>query len=413
MSKRVVVTGVGMVSPLGVGKEAFFSRLFKGDCGISEIQSFDTSRFPCRMGAEVIQFNPKEFISSQNLRKMDRISRFAVASARMAMEEAGLKVDTSNRDRIGIVLGVAHGSIDVSIQFAKALFTDGPGMVYPILVPNTVMNAPAGHTSIELGFRGVNSTVNHNEASAETAIAYATAEIMKGTADVMLAGGVDIVAEFFYDVMVHFKALSGANGGEEKARPFDINRNGFIIGEGAGIICLESLEHARARGAIPYCEVKGWGMSSSPSTLTDWPSDPKGPILAIMRALRSSGIGPDSIDYICASANGGKRLDILEAEAIGNVFGERGERPYISSIKGAIGESFSSGGIRATSLAISIKEGLVPPTLGLRDPIKPLSFVVDKGKMSLIRNGLLNGISSGGTYISLVFAKMEDGEEKI
>ena len=313
MSRRVVVTGVGMVTPLGVGKNTFSQKLFKGDSGIRSITSFDTSRFPSSLGAQVSDFNPQDFISRKNLRKMDRLSRMAAASSRMAIDDAGVNMDAINRDRMGIILGTAYGSTDVSVQFAGILFDEGPRMVSPSLVPNSVMNAPAGHTSIELNFRGINSTVNHHEASAETAIAYAAAEIKRGSADVMLTGGAEIISEFFFEILNRFRALSTAKEGPEEARPFDTMRNGFVAGEGSGILCLEDMEHAEARGATLYCEIVGWGMSSYPSPSTDWPSDPKGPVLAITRALKSAGIGPDEIDYICASANGGRNLDILEA----------------------------------------------------------------------------------------------------
>lgn len=407
MSRRVVVTGVGMVTPLGAGKDTFYRKLFRGDSGISPITSFDTSRFSSKLGAEVSDFRPKEFVSLKNLRKMDRLSRMAAASARMALEDAGVTVDTANRDRVGIVLGVTYGSTDVAARFARVLFNDGPRMVNPILVPNTVMNAPAGHTSIELGFRGVNSTVNHHEASAETALAYAAAEIKRGSADVMLAGGADIISEFFFEILTNFRALSPVNGGPEGARPFDSLRNGPVAGEGAGILCLEAMDHARARGANAYCEIAGWGMSASSSPLTDWPSDPKGPVLAITRALESAQITPAEIDYISASANGGRKLDRLEAEALSAVFGGEKQRPLISSIKGAVGESFSSGGIRAAAMAMSIKNKVIPPTLGLESPIKSLQFVLNKKKEAQVNFGLVNGFSSGGTFASIAMRKLD------
>jgi 3-oxoacyl-[acyl-carrier-protein] synthase II len=407
----VVVTGIGMVTPLGAGKDTFYRKLIRGDSGISPITSFNTSRFSSKLGAEVSDFNPKEFVSLKNLRKMDRLSRMAAASARMALEDAEVTVDTANRDRVGIVLGVTYGSTDVAAQFASILFTDGPMMVNPILVPNTVMNAPAGHTSIELGFRGINSTVNHHEVSAETAIAYAAAEIKRGSADVVLAGGADIISEFFFEILTNFRALSPVNGGPEGARPFDSLRNGPVVGEGAGILCLESMEHARARGANAYCEVAGWGLSAAPSPLNDWPSDPKGPILAISRALESAQITPGEIDYISASANGGRNLDRLEAEALSAVFGGEKQRPLISSIKGAVGESFSSGGIRATAMAMSIKEKVIPPTLGLKNPVKSLQFVLNKKKEAQITFGLVNGFSSGGTFAAIAMRKIDINNE--
>jgi 3-oxoacyl-[acyl-carrier-protein] synthase II len=407
MSRRVVVTGIGLVTPLGVGKTIFSKKLFQGDSGISPIDSFDTSRFPSDLGAQVSDFSPADFISRKNLRKMDRLSRMAAASSRMAIDDSRVNLDTINTDRMGIVLGTAYGSTDVSVQFAGTLFDEGPRMVSPSLVPNSVMNAPAGHTSIELKFRGINSTVNHHEASGETAIAYAASEIKRGSADVMLTGGTEIISEFFFEILNRFKALSGSHIGPEKAKPFDTKRNGFIVGEGSGILCLENMEQAESRGATPYCEIVGWGMSAYPSPPTDWPSDPKGPVLAMTRALESAGIDPDKIDYICASANGGKKLDILEAEALSSVFAAKRKGPYISSIKGAVGESFSSGGLRAAATAISIKEKLIPLTLGLKNPIKPLRFVLDKKKDAQINFAMVNGFSSGGTFVSIILKSLQ------
>jgi 3-oxoacyl-[acyl-carrier-protein] synthase II len=435
MSERVVISGVGMVTPLGMGKKAFSRRLFRGDSGISPITFFDTSRFFSKLGAEVHGFIPKDFISVKNLRRMDRISCMTAASARMATEDASFGIDSSNRDRVGIILGVSYGSTDVAAQFASILFTEGPR---PILVPNMVINAPAGHTSIELGFRGINSTVNHREASAETAIAYAAAEIKNGRADVLLAGGADILSEFFFAIMTHFKAVSPVDDGAEGARPFDKQRNGPVIGEGAGVLCIESMDHAVTRGATPYCEIAGWGLSSSPSSPTDWPSDPGGPILAITRALESAKITPGDIDYISASANGGRKLDRLEVEALSEVFAGEKRKPFISSIKGAVGESFSSGGIRTAAMAISIREQTLPPTLGLENPIKsgfrgrqpidilagsgvslcplppepcipiqPLRFILNIKKEARINYGLVNGFSSGGTFISIVLKRID------
>ena len=208
------------------------------------------------------------------------------------------------------------------------------------------------------------------------------------------------ISEFFFEILNRFRAISPVNEGPEEARPFDTKRNGFVVGEGAGILCLEDMAHAEARGCHPYCEIVGCGMSAYPSPPTDWPSDPKGPVLAMTRAIESAGIGPDEIDYISASANGGRKLDILEAEAISSVFSA--ERPFISSIKGAVGESFSSGGIRAAAMAISIKEKAIPVTLGLKNPIKPLEFVLNKGKKAQVNFGMVNGFSSGGTFVSII-----------
>ena len=215
-------------------------------------------------GRRSARFQPRDFISVKNLRKMDRLSAMTTASVRMALDDAGITIGEANRDRIGIVMGTAFGNTELKVQSARILFTEGPGMVNPIHVPNTVMNAPAGHASIELGFRGVNTTVNHQAVSAETAIAYGAMEIRRGAADVILAGGADILSPFFYEALTRFRALSPTDGGAEGARPFDRTRNGPVMGEGCGIVCLEAGDLARERGAAPYAEVTGWGLSFVP-----------------------------------------------------------------------------------------------------------------------------------------------------
>lgn len=409
MNRRVAVTGVGMVTPLGVGKEAFAERLFRGETGIAQIAGFDTSRFPSHLGAEVKGFSARDFISLKTLRRMDRLSQMATASARLALEDAGIVVNEANRDRVGILLGTAFGATDVKTHCARILCTDGSGAVNPILVPNTVMNAPAGHASIELGIRGVNTTVNHHAASGETAIVCAAMEIQRGAADVVLAGGADILSDFFFEALIRYRAVSPLDGGAEGARPFDRRRNGPVIGEGAGIICLESLDRARERGAVPYCEIAGWGLSASPAGPTGWPEDPRGVILAMDRAVRSSGLAPGDIDVIQAAANGGGNPDRIEAEACSRFFSSPA-RPLVTSMKGTVGESFSSGGIRAAALALFIREGKVSHTLGLTDPIGQLNVVTGTSVEAAIRCGLLNGISYGGTNVTVIFKKtLPDG----
>jgi 3-oxoacyl-[acyl-carrier-protein] synthase II len=411
-AKRVVVTGIGMVTPLGIGKEEFGRRLFAGDCAIDTIKTFDTGAFPSHLGAEVTNFNPRDFISVKNLRRMDKIALMTAASARMALEDARIKITDENRDRVGIILGTAFGATDVTVQFAGTLLTKGPALVNPILVPNTVMNAPAGHTSIELGFRGVNTTVTHFAVSAETAIAYAVAEIRRGTADFILTGGVDILSKFYYESLTRFHALSPQNGGPEVCRPFDMDRNGVIAGEGCGIICLESLQSAIARGRKPYCEIKGTGMGSSPTTPTGWPENIDGIRRTFSRALKNAGSDAASIQAVFAAANGSKVLDATEAQVYEEIFAGSGKKPLITSLKGAIGESFSGGGIRACALALSLEKNMLPPVVGLTKPLRPLAFVAGEKKDIKINNAALAGISFGGTYAYLIFGNCQNGEAK-
>jgi 3-oxoacyl-(acyl-carrier-protein) synthase len=411
-ARRVVVTGIGMVTPLGIGKEEFSRRLFAGDCAIDTIKAFDTGSFPSHLGAEVTNFTPRDFISVKNLRRMDKIALMTAASARIALENAEIQITDENRDRVGIILGTAFGATDVTVQFAGTLLTEGPAFANPILVPNTVMNAPAGHTSIELGFRGVNTTVTHFAVSAEMAIAYAVAEIRRGTADFILTGGVDILSKFYYESLTRFHALSPQNGGPEACRPFDMDRNGAIAGEGCGIICLESMQSAMARGRKPYCEIKGTGMGSSPTTPTGWPENTDGIRKTFTRALKNAGTTAADIQAVSAAANGGKVLDATEAQAYAEIFADSVKKPLITSLKGAIGESFSGGGIRACALALSLEKNILPPVVGLTNPLRPLAFVAGEKKEIEINNAALAGISFGGTYAYLIFGSCQNGEAK-
>lgn len=403
MDRRVVVTGLGMVTSLGTGKDAFASALWRGDTGIRDIEGFSTQGCPSHLGAEIRGFEPRDFVSLRHLRKMDRLSAMAAASARMALDDAGIKIGEGNRDRIGIIMGTAFGNTELKVRSARVLFTEGPGMVNPIHVPNTVMNAPAGHAAIELGFRGVNTTVNHLAVSGETALIYGSMEIRRGAADLILAGGADILSPFFYEALTRYRALSPTDGRGEGAKPFDRARNGPVLGEGCGVVALEAEALARKRGAVPYAEVTGWGMSASPAPPTGWPADPRGFILALERALSMAGVAPGDIDCIQAAGNGGANPDALEAEAYGRVFGSGGPGPLITSLKGAAGEVFASGGIRAAALCLGLKAGIIPPIVGLRTPLSPLPFVIGAARRREMGCGLLSGISFGGTYACLVF----------
>ena len=406
-NRRVVITGLGMVTPIGIGKEQFSARLFQGDSGIREIAAFDTSRLVSHLGAEVRDFNPLDFISAKNVRRMDRLSQLSVASARLAVEDARMVIGMENRDRVGIILGTAFGPTDLKICCTRILFEQGPSRINPSLVPNSVLNAPAGHTSLELGFRGVNTTVNHQATSGESAIVYAAMELQRGTADFILAGGADILSDFYFESLVRLRAVSPNDGGAEGARPFDMKRNGPVAGEGCGIVCLELLAHALERGAVPYCELTGWGMSSAPSNPIDWPQDDKGVILAMQKALKMACLSPPDIGTIQAAGNGGKNPDAIEAKALAAAFRTNSPGPIVSSVKGALGECFSSGGMRAAVLALSIKEGKVPSTPGLMNPIVPLNFTMGRFKEANIHHGLLNAVSHGGTNVSIIMSRVQ------
>jgi 3-oxoacyl-[acyl-carrier-protein] synthase II len=228
---------------------------------------------------------------------------------------------------------------------------------------------------------------------------------------VIFAGGSDILSPFFFEALTRFRAVSPEDGGAEGARPFDRRRNGPIAGEGCGIVCIEAGEIARERGAVPYAEVTGWGLAASPAPSTAWPVDSRGFLIALERALRMAGVAPAEIDLIQAAANGVRDPDAMEAAAYGKLFGG-GAQPLITALKGATGENFASGGIRAAALALSLSEGIVPPVVGLTDPLAPLPFVVGSPLHRPVRRGVLSGISYGGTYACLVFEKSRPVGEK-
>ncbi len=408
--RRVVVTGLGIVSPLGINKELFFEDLCAGKSGIHEIRNLHVDGRSCRLAAELTDFNPADLLSSRNLRKMDRLSRAAVCAARLAMEDAGLRLHAGNRERAGMVLGTAFGNTALTAELAETLFREGPRYVNPFHVPNTVMNAPAGHSAIELGFRGVNLTVNHKEVSGEAALALAADAVERSEADIMFAGGADILGPFLLLSLNRFRALSPDDNGEEKARPFDVRRNGFIAGEGAGVLCLESLESASDRGRTPLAEIVGRGLGASPCSLTGQPSDPAGSTLTMERAVRFAGIDPSMVDYVSASANGGRHGDLTEAAALRFFF--EGRSPLISSLKGALGESFSSGGLRAAALVQSLRTGRIPPCTGLSTPLNSLEYVLQPKHAPHLEYALLNGNASGGTHVSIVFRRWTEKSDR-
>ena len=409
MSDPIAVSGIGIISPLGISLASFAPRLFAGDSGIAPLTLFATGEGGPRLAAQVDGFRPQDHLRPATARRMDRLSQMVAAAARMAQDDAGLMIDAGNRDHIGVTVGTCFGGTDVAATFGKVLFDEGPRRVNPILVPNTVMNAPAGHLAIELGVRGVNTTVNHREVSAETAIGHGAALLRRGRAAAIFAGGGDILSPFAMTVFARFAALSPGDGGEEGAFPFDRRANGLVLGEGTAMLCLEPLSRTRARGGRPYCLLAGCGMASAPAPATGWPTSPEGSVLAMQRALAAAGIEAAQVDVVCASANGAPALDRLEAQAIAQVFA--GSRPRVVAEKGALGEGLSSGATRAAAMALSLRDQRLAPVVGLSQPIADFDFV-RKGDVEKrpLRYGLVNGIAAGGTFVALVFKALAEGE---
>jgi 3-oxoacyl-[acyl-carrier-protein] synthase II len=401
---RVVITGLGIVSPIGVGKEEFWRNCLQGASGIRPIQRFDVSSYRSRLGAQLPEIDFKAFIKPANLRRMDRIGKMVVSAVRLAIDDSNLELSTEDSNRMGISIGTGLGSSDTVDQFFRSLLKEGPTGAAPLLFQTAVPNAIASHCSIEYGIKGPNLTFSHKETSTEMALAYAYHLLREGRADILFAGGGDELSEPLYHVYSMLGALSPGRGkGKEGMRPFDKNRNGIVLGEGGGILVLETLDHAEKRGARIYAEMVGVGLAGSTDGLLRY--DVNGDSIA--RTMSMAAADLSSVDYISAAANSTPGLDRSEALAIRKIFGGRAKEISVSSLKSMLGEFDGSGGIRATAMALALYHGEIPPTIGTEhlDPECALDVVLHKSRKGEIRSTLLNGCSNGGSNISISFKR--------
>ena len=404
MSHRVVITGLGIVSSIGLGKEAFWENCLQGISGTKPIQGFDVSSYHSRLGAQLPEIDFKSFIKPANLRRMDRIGKIVVSAVRLAIDDSGLNLKEEDSNRLGISIGTGLGSSDTVDQFFRSLLKEGPIGAAPLLFQTAVPNAITSHCAIEYGIKGVNITFSHKESSTEMAMTFAYHLLKEGRADVIFAGGGDELSEPLYHVYSMLGALSPGKGkGVEGMRPFDQNRNGIILGEGSGVLVLETLEHAKERGAKIYAEMAGVGLSGSTDGVLRY--NLKGDSIAKAMSLATEEL--QTVDYISAAANSTHDLDWAESLAIKKVFGKRVKEISVSSLKSMIGEFDGSGGIRACGLALALYHGMIPPTIGIEhlDPQCDLNVVLGQSKKNEIRSALLNSCSNGGSNISLWFKK--------
>jgi len=404
MNHRVVITGLGMVSSIGVGREVFWENCLRGVSGIKPIQGFDVSSYRSRLGAQLPEIDFKAFIKPANLRRMDRIGKVVVSAVRLAIDDSGLNLKEEDSGRMGISIGTGLGSSDTVDQFFRSLLKEGPIGAAPLLFQTAVPNAITSHCAIEYGIKGVNITFSHKESSTEMAMTFAYHLLKEGRAEVIFAGGGDELSEPLYHVYSMLGALSPGRGkGVEGMRPFDQDRNGMVLGEGSGILVLETLEHAKKRGAKVYAEMAGAGLSGSTGGLLRY--NLKGDSIARSMTLAANDL--QTVDYISAAANSTPDLDGGEALAIKKVFGKQAKEISVSSLKSMLGEFDGSGGIRACGLALSLFHGMIPPTVGTEhlDPQCDLNVVLGQPKKKDIRSALLNGCSNGGSNISLWFKR--------
>jgi 3-oxoacyl-[acyl-carrier-protein] synthase II len=412
-TKRVVVTGVGMITPLGVGVQESWDGLLAGRSGIRKITHFDASNFPTQIAGEVEGFSAEDYIESKEIKKMDRFIHLAVAAASISLADSGLKITDENAERVGVTVGSGMGGLHAIEHYHSVLLEKGPKRITPFFIPMLIVNLAAGQVSIRAGAKGPNSAVATACATGSHSIGDAFKIIQRGDADAMIAGGTEsVITPLGIGGFNAMKALSTRNHEPEKAsRPFDINRDGFIMGEGAGIVILESLENAMARGAKIYAELIGYGMTADAYHITSPSPGGEGAARCMKMALKDGRIDPLDVNYINAHGTSTKYGDELETHAVKTVFGEHAYKIAVSSTKSMTGHLLgAAGGVEAVITVLSVHNNIVPPTINLDnpDPECDLDYVPHKSREMVVEYGLTNSFGFGGTNACLLFKKFRD-----
>lgn len=413
-NQRIVVTGIGVVSPIGNTLDAFWESLAKGRPGISYNDLVPNYRdYPCHTAGLVREFDPRAFIEMKEARRMSRTSHFAVAAGRMALEDSGLKVSAGNADEIGVVLGCGSTALPETEQTMRLMLAKGGSKVSPFYITSALPNMPACQLSIQLGLRGYNSTISTACAASAQAIGEAAEVLIRGDAEVILAGGAEApISELSLASFCALRALSTLNDDPARAsRPFDATRDGFVPAEGAAVLVLETLAHAKARGARIYAELLGYGVSSDAYHVTAPDPVGDGAARAISRALRRAKLGPQQIDYINAHATSTPAGDASETRAIKSIFGEYASTVAISSTKSMTGHlTGAAGALEAAATILALKHGLLPPTINYEepDPECDLDYVPNVARKADIQIALSNSFGFGGQNAALVFRKHQE-----
>lgn len=413
MSRRVVVTGLGAITPLGTGTQKTWEALLKGVSGIGPIDRFDVSAYGCQIGALVRDFDPHDYLERKDAKRMARFSQLAVAGATMALEDAGLHVTPETAKRTGCLLGVGLGGLATIEENHAKLLHSGPDRVSPMLWPMMIPNMAPGQVCLRFGLHGPNSVVSTACAAGTHAIGDAYRLIQRGDADAMLTGGCEAaVTPLSLAGFCNMRALSSRNDDPQRAsRPFDADRDGFVMGEGGGILVLEELEQAQGRGASIYAEVIGYGMSADAYHMTQPDPEARGVVLCLQRTLQDAGIEPHEMDYINAHGTSTPYNDRCETLAIQEVFGEHAYRLAVSSTKSMTGHLFGgAGGVEAVFSVMSIAHSVMPPTINLEtpDPDCDLDYVPNKARYQPVRVAMSNSFGFGGTNASIIFAKYQE-----
>jgi 3-oxoacyl-[acyl-carrier-protein] synthase II len=410
--RRVVITGVGAVTALGQTAEAIWKACLAGCSGVSPITSFDATQFATRFAAEIKEWDPVPFFASRkDAKRGDRFAQFAVAAARMALQDSGMEITDANRDRVGVYVGSGIGGLATIEEAHTTLVERGPGRISPFLIPGIICDMGAGMVSIELGARGPNACITTACATGTNNIGDAYQIIRRGDADAMLAGGTEAcITPLGIAGFCASRTLSQRNDAPERAsRPFDKERDGFVMGEGAGVVVMETLESAVARGASIYAEVIGYGMAGDAYHITAPPSDGHGAIRAMRSALQNAGIAPTDVDYINAHGTSTELNDKTETVAIKAVLGDHAYKIPISSTKSMTAHLIgAAGAIEAIFCALTIREGVVLPTINYEtpDPDCDLDYVPNQARKVDVRVAMSNSFGFGGHNATIVLRKL-------
>jgi 3-oxoacyl-[acyl-carrier-protein] synthase II len=412
--RRVVITGLGVVTPAGNDLATFWKSLIEGKSGIRKIQAFDTTDYDCQIGGEVRDFEPKNFFKNpKDVRRTDRFAQLAMAAAKMSMQDSGVDLERVNRDRFGVLVSSGIGGLKTLEDQFSALMNKGPGRVSAFTIPMLISNMASGLISMEFGLRGPNMCIVTACATSNNAIGESWRMIKFGDADIFVAGGSEAaIVELGLAGFSSMKALSRRNDEPERAsRPFDRDRDGFVMSEGAGIAIVEELEHAKARGAKIYCEITGYGLSADAYHMTAPPEDGEGAARAMKMALEHAKISPNDVDYINAHATSTGLGDISETYAIKKVFGDYAKKVSISSTKSMTGHLLGgAGGVEMAACALAIRDSVIPPTINLEnpDPLCDLDYTPNKAKEKKVRVIMNNSFGFGGHNATLVATAFED-----
>ena len=411
MDRRVVVTGLGAITPIGNNVEDFWNGIKEGKCGIDTITSFDVSNFKVKLAAEVKNYNPEEFLDKRASRRLDKFAQFAIIAAREAMKDSGINKENTDMERVGVFIGSGMGGLDTIEKENKVCFEKGYDRISPMYIPMVISNMAAGNVAIDLGLRGESFSIATACASATHSIGEAYRAIKHGYQDVIFTGGTEAsITPTGIAGFTNIKALSQAEDKTRASIPFDKERSGFVMGEGAGVIVLEELEHAKKRGAKIYAELVGYGASSDAYHITSPAPDGEGGARAMKNAISDANIEAKDIDYINAHGTSTHLNDACETQAIKTALGEKSKTVMVSSTKGHTGHLLgAAGAVEAIACIKAIEDEFVPATINYKVPDEEcdLDIVPNKGRKQKINFAMSNSLGFGGHNSSIIFKKFE------